>query len=162
VKNLIQFSCFSQTPHRVATYREYGDGWRATVSDHAKGKERAMNRQQTVAEMVEEVLYRQAATRAEDTGEPFTRALEAVLDTVAGRQLEELKNGPARYERAQTWQDGLAVERLEEQLRYFVKTETRRAPEALSSPSDTRYSWLQVYLETLHGKEVREEYYTRL
>lgn len=121
-----------------------------------------MHRQQTVAEMVEEVLYRQAATRARKTGEPFARALDAILDTEAGRQLEELKNGPESHERAQVWQDRLAMERLEEQLRYFMETETRQASGASSPSSDTHYSWLQLYLETLHGKEVREEYYVRL
>lgn len=123
-----------------------------------------MNGHQTVSEMVEEVLRRQAKTRAAKTGEPFVRALETVLGTEAGRQLEELRSGPARDERAQAWQDRLAVERLEEQLRHFTQAGPRQVSETTSSAAvdGGRYSWLEVYLETLHGKEVREEYYVRL
>lgn len=121
-----------------------------------------MHRQQTEAEMADEVLYRQAAAGEREAGIPFVHALDAVLETGAGRQLEQLRDGPESQERAQVWHDRLAIERLEGQLRHFVETETRRASGALSPSSDPNYSWLQLYLETLHGKEVREEYYVRL
>ena len=39
---------------------------------------------QSVADMVDEVLARQAAYRASQTGESFEDALEAVIETVAG------------------------------------------------------------------------------
>jgi hypothetical protein len=66
-----------------------------------------MHKNQTVADIVEEVLARQASTRAERTGESFEDPLEA------GRQLEELGDGPYRHERAEGWQEGLARERIE-------------------------------------------------
>ncbi len=73
-----------------------------------------MKKKQSVAEMAKEVLARQARARAERTGEPFEEALEAVRKTEAGRQLEELGEGPHRHERADQWQEGLARERAEE------------------------------------------------
>ncbi len=73
-----------------------------------------MRKKQRVAEMADEVLARQAKTRADRTGEPFEDALEAVMDTEAGRQLEELRNGPRHDERAQEWQESLAREWAEE------------------------------------------------
>lgn len=51
--------------------------------------------------MADEVLARQARDRARRTGEPFDQALEAVLGTEAGHQLEELRVGPHGGERAQ-------------------------------------------------------------
>jgi len=73
-----------------------------------------MRKKQKVAEMADDVLARQAKTRADRTGEPFEDALEAVMDTEAGRQLKELRNGPHHDERAQEWQESLARERAEE------------------------------------------------
>jgi hypothetical protein len=73
-----------------------------------------MRKKQRVAEMADEVLARQARTRADRTGEPLEDALEAVVNTEAGRQLKELRDGPHHDERAQEWQEGLARERTEE------------------------------------------------
>ncbi len=74
----------------------------------------AMRKKQRVAEMADEVLARQAKTRADRTGEPFEDALEAVMGTEAGRQLRELRGGPHHDERAQEWQESLARDRAEE------------------------------------------------
>ena len=49
-----------------------------------------MRAEQTVNEMAEEALSRQARALAKRTGEPLVEALEAVLETPAGSQLEEL------------------------------------------------------------------------
>ena len=49
-----------------------------------------MRAEQTVNEMAQVVLSRQARALAQRTGEPLLEALEAVLETPAGRQLEEL------------------------------------------------------------------------
>ena len=73
-----------------------------------------MRKKQKVAEMADEVLARQARTRAERTGEPFEEALKAVRKTEAGRQLRELLSGPHGHEKADHWQEGLARERAEE------------------------------------------------
>jgi hypothetical protein len=80
----------------------------------ALGKEQAMKKKQRVSEMANEVLARQARRRARRTGEPFEEALEAVRKTEAGRQLEELGEGPHRDERANQWQEDMARERAEE------------------------------------------------
>jgi hypothetical protein len=73
-----------------------------------------MHKDQTVADMADEVLARQAAARAERTGESFEKALRTVLKTEPGRQLKELRDGPHRDKRAQDWQEGVARERAEE------------------------------------------------
>ena len=76
-----------------------------------------MKKKQTGAEMADEVLARQARARAERTGESFEEALKAVRKTEAGRQLEELSEGPHRDERAQEWQEDMSRERTEERHR---------------------------------------------
>jgi hypothetical protein len=63
--------------------------------------------EQAVSEMVEEVLSRQAQTRAEQTGEAFEEALKTVVETEAGRQLEELRDGVHHDEGAMRWQEDL-------------------------------------------------------
>jgi hypothetical protein len=73
-----------------------------------------MHKRQKGADMANEVLARQAKTRAEQTGEAFEDALEAVMGTEAGRQLKELRNGSHHGVRAQDWQERLARERAEE------------------------------------------------
>lgn len=73
-----------------------------------------MQQNQTVAEMAVEVLARQAGTRATRTGETFEDALKAVLETDAGHQLGELRDGLHRNESAQRWQENLAQERMRE------------------------------------------------
>ena len=50
-----------------------------------------MRAEQSVNEMAQVVLWRQARALAQRTGEPLLEALEAVLETPAGRQLEELR-----------------------------------------------------------------------
>ena len=76
-----------------------------------------MKKKQRVADMADYVLARQARVRAERTGESLEVALKAVRNTEAGRQLEELSEGPHRHEKAQEWQEGLAEERVEERQR---------------------------------------------
>ena len=70
-----------------------------------------MQKDQRVADMAIEVLERQAEACAQRTGEAFNEALKAVLETEAGRQLEELRDGPHRDETAKRWQDDLARKR---------------------------------------------------
>ena len=66
-----------------------------------------MNKNVRVDDVAAEVLARQARIRAEGTGERFGEALEAVLETEASRQLEELRNDPWRDEGAERWQENL-------------------------------------------------------
>jgi hypothetical protein len=75
---------------------------------------KAVRKQQKVADMADEVLARQARARAERAGEPFDEALKAVLETEAGRQLGELREGPRGHETADQWQEELAWGRAQE------------------------------------------------
>ena len=77
-----------------------------------------MRAEQNVNEMAQEVLLRQA--RAQRTGEPFVEALEAVVETPAGRQLEELRCGPHQDEETRYWQANLLFERVSEQAGHPV------------------------------------------
>jgi hypothetical protein len=79
-----------------------------------------MRAQQTVDEMAEEVLSRQARALAQRTGEPLVEALEDVLETPAGRQLEGLRCGPHRHEQTRYWQANLLFERVSEQAGHPV------------------------------------------
>jgi hypothetical protein len=74
-----------------------------------------MRAEQTVEEMAEEALSRQARALAKRTGEPLAEALEAILETPAGRQLEELRCGPHRHEETRYWQANMLFERVSEQ-----------------------------------------------
>jgi len=73
-----------------------------------------MDKEQTVSDMANEVLTRQAELRVEQTGEPLEEALEAVLKTEAGSQLRDLRNRRHRGERADEWQEDIARERAQE------------------------------------------------
>ena len=75
---------------------------------------------QTVGEMAEEILLRQARALAKQTGGPFVEALEAVLETAAGHQLEELRSGPHQHEEARYWQANLLFERVSEHAGHRV------------------------------------------
>jgi CheY-like chemotaxis protein len=67
--------------------------------------------EQTVSEMVVEVLARQAEALSKRTGQSFEDAFAEVLKTPAGRQLSELADGPHRHERAAEWQAHLIADR---------------------------------------------------
>src|SRR5215217_1858251 len=88
------------------------------------GKGKAMQENQRVADMAIDVLARQAEARTQRTGEAFEKALEAVLQTEAGRQLKELRDGPHRDEGAKRWQEDLARKR--DQVRSRARQEKRR------------------------------------
>ena len=79
-----------------------------------------MRPEQTVSEMAQETLLRQARVLAQRTGEPLLEALEAVVETPAGMQLEELRSGPHRDEETRYWQANLLFERVSEQAGHPV------------------------------------------
>ena len=79
-----------------------------------------MRPEQTVSEMTQETLLRQARTLARRTGGPFVEALEAVLETPAGHQLEELRGGPHQHEEARYWQARVLFERVSERAGHPV------------------------------------------
>ena len=75
-----------------------------------------MREDQSVAEMANEVLMRQAKRRSDRSGEPIEVAMEAVLNTEAGKQLRELRNGPHAEERVEEAQVGAARERAQKRV----------------------------------------------
>jgi hypothetical protein len=79
-----------------------------------------MRAEQTVSEMAQEVLFRQARALAQRTGESFVEALEAVVETPAGCQLEELRCGVHQDEEVRYWQANLLFERVSEQAGHPV------------------------------------------
>jgi hypothetical protein len=85
-----------------------------------------MEKKQRVGAMADEILARQAKARAERTGESFEEALKAVRKTEAGRQLEELSQGPHRDKRAEEWQEDMSRERAEERAASTIREERDR------------------------------------
>jgi hypothetical protein len=80
-----------------------------------------MRDDQTVAEMANEVLMRQAKARADRSGKPIEAAMEAVLASEAGKQLRELRDGPHGEEGVEEWQVGMARERAQERVEQLGK-----------------------------------------
>jgi hypothetical protein len=63
-----------------------------------------LRKQQTVLEMAEAVLVRQARALVTKTGQPWESALEDVSNTEAGRVLRALAESECRFQRAAQWQ----------------------------------------------------------
>ena len=93
-----------------------------------------MSDDRSVGEMANEVLMRQAKARAERTGEPIEVALEAVLNTEAGKQLKELRDVAHIEESVEEWQVGMARERAQERAEYLG--------EHLEEPPEPPHAWL--------------------
>ena len=85
-----------------------------------------MRAERTVSEMAEEVLSRQARALAQRTGASFVEALEIILETPAGRQLEGLRCGVHREEEASYWQANLLFERVSEQAGHPVHSAKKK------------------------------------
>ena len=81
-----------------------------------------MREDQSVAEMANEVLMRQAKVRADRTGEPIEEAMEVVLDTEAGQQLRELRDGPHSEEGVEETELDAARERAKERVEDLGKS----------------------------------------
>jgi hypothetical protein len=71
---------------------------------------------QTVLQMVEEVLMRQARVLSHRSGQSLEDARQAVSETEAGRQLRDLANGEHRHKKARAWQAGVFWDRAEERM----------------------------------------------
>ena len=99
-----------------------------------------MRQDQTVYEMAEEVLERQARALVARTGQNFEDAMETVAGTDAGRRLRELADGEHRDEKAAEWQASLPWKRIEER----------------------HYSCVEGYMQWLRGKEARAEFHALL
>ena len=116
-----------------------------------------MHRDQTIYEMVEEVLANQAKSLAERTGQAFESALGVVADTEAGQQLRELANGEYRHEKAREWQASVHWERAEQQLKHLFGSDV-----LWGFAGERQSSWVAGYLEWLEGKEARTPYHALL
>jgi hypothetical protein len=109
-----------------------------------------LQQDQSVSEMAQEVLMRQAKALSHRSGHSLEDACQAVSHTQAGRQLRDLANGEHRHEKAQAWQASVFWDRAEERLMHHIGSE------ALSRfASERPYSWLESYMERLEGKEER-------
>ena len=99
-----------------------------------------MHPEQTVSEMVDEVLERQAKNLADRTGETLERATSATLKTEAARRLKELSESAYGEQKAAEWQAVMPWARAKER----------------------HYSWLESYMGWLEGKERRPQYHVLL
>jgi hypothetical protein len=88
---------------------------------------------QTVSELAQEVLMRQAKALAHRSGYSLEDAHQAVSETEAGRQLRDLASGEHRYEKARHWQVSVFWDRAEERLMHQFGSE------ALSRFADERH-----------------------
>jgi len=105
--------------------------------------------------MVIDVLVRQAGARAQRTGEAVEEALEVVLETEAGRQLVELRDGPHRDEEAERWQEDLARKRYEE--RSQAQQEERRRAWEEERREARLAAWESFVQEELRELELRKD-----
>ena len=80
-----------------------------------------MRQDQSLAQMANEVLMRQGKVRAELSGEPIEEAMEAVLNTEAGKQLKELRDGPHSKQSVEQAQVGVARDRAQERVEALGK-----------------------------------------
>jgi hypothetical protein len=128
-----------------------------TVETVLRRREKSVQQHQSVQEMAEEVLERQAMALAHQSGDSLEDARQAVSDTEAGRQLRDLAQGEHRYEKARDWQGSVFWGRAEERLMHLY------CSEALSRfVAERHYSWLESYMEWLEGKEERVQYHALL
>ena len=116
-----------------------------------------MRLNQTVYEMVEEVLQRQAKVLVERSGYSRQEAMEAILQTDASRELRGMREGPHAQEKALDWQENLLWNRTLERLEDMVASDT-----VMRFATERHYSWLESYIDWLEGKEVRSEYHALL
>jgi hypothetical protein len=128
-----------------------------TVRAVPSGGEKSIQQDQSVSEMAEEVLMRQAKALARRSRQSLEDAHQAVSDTEAGQQLRDLANGEHGHEKAKDWQAGVFWERAEERSMrlYCSETLSRLAAER-------HYSWLESYMGWLEGKEERVQYHALL
>jgi hypothetical protein len=79
-----------------------------------------MRAEQTVNEMAQVVLWRQARALSKRTGQSHASARAAVLETPAGCQIEELRSGAHQHEEVRYWQANLLFKRVSEQANQHV------------------------------------------
>jgi hypothetical protein len=75
---------------------------------------------QSVSQMAEEVLMRQAKALAHRSGHSLEDAHQAVSDTEAGRKLRDLADGEHRHEKAHNWQVRIYWDRAEQRMMHRI------------------------------------------
>jgi hypothetical protein len=78
---------------------------------------------QTVSQMAQETLMRQAKALAQRSGHSLEDARQAVSNTEAGRQLRDLAQGEHRHEKAKQWQASVFWERAEQRFMHQIGSE---------------------------------------
>jgi len=133
------------------------NGGRSPFRRREKSVQQSVQQDQSVSEMAQEVLLRQAKALAHRSGGSLEDARQAVSETEAGRQLKGLAQGEHRHKRAQEWQASVFRDRTEQRLMHHIGSE------ALSRfVAERHYSWLESYMEWLEGKEERLQYHALL
>jgi len=127
------------------------------LGEQSLREEQSVQQHQTVSEMAEEVLMRQAMALVQRSGHSLEDARQAVSDTEAGRQLRDLAQGEHRHEKARDWQGRVFWGRAEERLMHHIGSETLSRLVA-----ERHYSWVESYMEWLEGKEERAQYHALL
>jgi hypothetical protein len=141
-----------RSPNELRQERTSIERWEQSLRE-----EKSVQQHQTVSEMAEEVLMRQAMALAHRSEHSLKDARQAVSDTEAGRKLRDLANGEHRHEKAQDWQASVFWERSEERMMHLY------CSEALSRfVAERHYSWVESYMEWLEGKEERAHYHALL
>jgi hypothetical protein len=141
-----------RSPNELRSERTPTKRWEQSLRE-----EKNMQQDQTVSEMAEGALTRQAMALAQRSGHSLKDARQAVSDTEAGRQLRDLANGEYRHEKAQDWQASVFWDRAEERMMHHIGSE------ALSRfVAERHYSWVESYMEWLEGKEERAHYHALL
>jgi hypothetical protein len=83
-----------------------------------------VHQDQTVSQMAQEALMRQAKALAQRSEHSLEDARQAMVNTQAGRQLRELAQGEHRHEKAKQWQATIFWKRAEERFMHQIGSET--------------------------------------
>ena len=82
-----------------------------------------MQQDQSVSQMAQEALMRQAKALSHRSGYSLEDARQAVVDTQAGRQLRDLAQGEHRHQKAKQWQASLFWKRAEQRFMHQIGSE---------------------------------------
>jgi hypothetical protein len=113
----------------------------------SSGREKVMHKNQGVAEMSVNDLARQVGNHANRTGEPFEKASKSVLETKAGEQLGELREGTPRDEQTERGREDLVRQSAEERRRERAEEKSRAQQAA---------AWERFMQEELRELELRK------
>jgi hypothetical protein len=113
----------------------------------SSGREKVMHKNQGVAEISVNDLARQAGNDANRTGEPFEKSSKSVLETKAGEQLGELREGTPRDEQTERWREDLVRQSAEERRRERAEEKSRAQQAA---------AWERFMQEELRELELRK------